>query len=369
MQSKTTNEKLIFIFDAQPGMVLSRDVLNADGYLIAPKGTILDIDMMAKISSYHVLEVHVEEDILVVKPAANAPKVIDENSTYLDKVRNTEAFKKFEENYEQGIDTLKTQLNNFLHSEPIDIDDMLKKPLDIIKANSNSIQLFDMIHTLRERDDSTFAHSINVALIASVIGQSLNYSEADLRQLLLAGLLHDIGKITIDDSVLNKPGRLTPSEFETIKNHVKNGYDFIKDSDIDVRVKEACLLHHERCDGSGYPFGLKSSQIPPFAKIIAVADIYDAMTANRVYRGAVCPFDVVHIMEKDSFSKLDPAITLPFLRKVASSYIHATIKLSDGNIGEVILINDRDLARPTIKCKNTFIDLSKTPGIAITAII
>lgn len=89
-----------------------------------------------------------------------------------------------------------------------------------------------------------------------------------------------------------------------MKAHVNEGYDIIKDKDIDSRVKEACLLHHEKCDGTGYPFGLTSEKIPDFAKIIAIADIYDAMTSDRVYRSAVCPFTVIHLMEQECFQHL-----------------------------------------------------------------
>ena len=107
-------------------------------------------------------------------------------------------------------------------------------------------------------------------------------------------------------------------------------------------MKEACLLHHEKCNGTGYPFGITNDKIPVYAKIIAVADIYDAMTSNRVYRGAVCPFTVIRMMEQECFSTLDPSITLPFLRNVVTSYLHTNVKLSDGQIGEVMLINENE---------------------------
>ena len=187
--------------------------------------------------------------------------------------------------------------------------------------------------------------------------------------LTLCGLLHDIGKVRIPRKILEKPGKLTPTEFEVMKAHVNEGYDIIKDKDIDSRVKEACLLHHETCDGTGYPFGLTSEKIPDFAKIIAIADIYDAMTSDRVYRSAVCPFTVIHLMEQECFSTLDPKFALPFFKNVASSYIHNNVKLSNGETGEVVLINDRSLSRPVIRCKDKFIDLSAAPDLTITSIL
>lgn len=366
-----SEENRMFVFEAQSGMVLSRDVIAPDGFLVATAGTRIDIDMIAKISSHHVLEIFVYKEI-VSQPAKPLPTKVqpDSKTTYFEKIRQSEDFKQFQEQYDSTVDDLKDHLNDIVvRSTEIDTSMLLERTESIMSSQSSNLRIFDMLHSLRLHGDMTYTHSINVSLISSIIGQWLNFSDDDVKVLALCGMLHDIGKLTIDEKILNKPGKLTPEEFEVIKTHVKGGYQRIKDADIDERIKEACLLHHEKCDGSGYPFGLKSSQIPAFAKIVTIADIYDAMTANRVYRGAVCPFDVIHIMEKDAFSTLDPTFTLPFLKNVVSSYIHTNVKLSNGQIGEVILLNDRDLSRPIIKCDDEFIDLSKSPGITITAIM
>ena len=365
-------EKKIFVFDAEPGMVLSRDVVHSDGHLIAPTGTKIDIDLMSKISSYHILEISVTDAPVAEEPPVHENEPDDESGKimYFEKIRESKDFKVFQNDYNDTVNTLKSNLTDIVEGKkPLQPDELLENSMLIMAKNTNNLRMFDMLHSLRHHGDMTYAHCVNVALIASILGQWLHYSEEDVKALTLAGLLHDIGKISIDEAVLNKPGKLTPEEFEIIKGHAKAGYQCIKETDIHVRIKEACLLHHEKCDGSGYPFGLKSSQIPPMAKIVTIADIYDAMTANRVYRGAVCPFDVVRIMEQDCFSKLDPTFALPFLRNVVSSYIHTNVKLSDGRVGEVILLNDRDLSRPTVKCGSSFIDLSKTPDLTIKAIL
>ena len=197
-----------------------------------------------------------------------------------------------------------------------------------------------MLHSMRQFDDLTYVHSVNVALIASILGQWLKFSEKDIRILTISGLLHDIGKIMIPNEILTKPGKLTVAEYNIMKQHVNFGYEKVKNQNIDIRIKEACLLHHEKCDGTGYPFGLKSDHIPAVAKIIAIADVYDAMTSARVYRGALCPFEVIDTMYKDAFTKFEPEYILPFLKNVASSYINNDVRLSDGRIGKVVLINE-----------------------------
>jgi hypothetical protein len=136
-----------------------------------------------------------------------------------------------------------------------------------------------------------------------------------------------------------------------------------------MSVKEAILLHHEKCDGTGYPFGLKSDKIPETAKIIAIADVYDAMTSSRIYRAPICPFEVVRLMYEDAFTKFDPVFAIPFLKNVASSYIHTDVRLSDGRVGKVILINDSALHKPVVQVDGEYIDLSKKKDLNITALL
>ena len=144
---------------------------------------------------------------------------------------------------------------------------------------------------MRDVDDLTYVHSMNVALIASVIGKWMGYNQEKIKVLTLAGLMHDIGKLLIPEKILNKPGNLTDNEYEIMKKHVNLGYEQVKNKFMPMSVKEAILLHHEKCDGTGYPFGLKSDKIPETAKIIAIADVYDAMTSSRIYRAPICPFE------------------------------------------------------------------------------
>lgn len=357
-------KKSIFIFDAEPGMVVASDVLAQDGSLVIPTGTTLDMNNIAKLSDYHILEIDVED-----KPVVKVQIPEPDSHTYYEKVRESSEYKEFCSQYDTGVDNLKADLNDIVkNNAPIDEGRLLSHTMSIINRYTNKLQLFDMLHSLREFDDMTYAHSVNVALVSSIIGQWLHFSDEDIKVLTLSGLLHDIGKVNIPPEVLNKPGKLSDEEFAIVKNHVKEGYEILKTKNIDNRIKEACLYHHEKCDGTGYPFGIKSEKIPVYAKIVSIADIYDAMTAARVYRKGLCPFKVVEQMERQCFSSLDPIYALPFLKNVVSSYIHNNVKLSDGRTGEVVLINDRSLSKPSIMCNGEFIDLSKT-NLTIEAIL
>ncbi len=382
--------KEIYIFDAEPGMTIAQDILSQDGSLIAASGTILSMETISKISACRVLEIKIY-DLMQLTPAPKpnlettfSTKVEDETltgkmendpnsakSTYYDKVRQSPEYKNFESTYKKGVNNLKIHLNELVtkHSPTVDEEALASYPNTLLCLCKNKLQVFDMLHSLRNFDDLTYSHSVNVALISSIIGQWMRLPVQDIHQLTIAGMVHDIGKTQIPDEILNKPGKLTDQEFAIMKKHVDIGYDILKNKQIDNRIREAALFHHEKCDGSGYPFGLSGDKIPTFAKILAVADIYDALTADRIYRKAVCPFTAIRMLEEDSFTKLDPKYTLPFLRNVVSSYIHNNVKLDNGEIGEVVMINDRNLSRPIVKINNRFIDLSTEPKRSIIAIV
>lgn len=368
------NDNTIFIFDAHAGMKLSRDIILSDGSLLAPKDTVLTPSLIAKISSLHVLEINIynEEEDSAAQAERNAAlaRTDADNINYYERVRNSDEFKHFESEYNVNVDSVKDNLNSFLTAENnIDTDTMVSETMNIMSEARNSLQMFDMLHAMRNKEDLTFVHSVNVALIASIIGKWLNFNDEQIKTLTLAGLLHDIGKLLVPDNILNKPGTLTDNEYEIMKHHVNLGYEQIKDKNLPLPVKEAILLHHEKCDGSGYPFGLKSPDIPAVAKIITIADVYDAMTASRIYRAPICPFEVVKMMYQDAFTKFDPIYAIPFLKNVVASYIGTNVKLSDGRTGNVVLINDNALDKPIVQCGNDYVNLSKNSGLSIVSLM
>ncbi len=358
-------EIAIFLFEAQPGAVLSKDVHTPDGHLIVPAKTVLDKETIEKLRSYHILELCIYDTL------EDEEEPLAAQSHYFENIRKTKEFKEFHQDYVTSVSDVKNQLNDFIlkSGEHLDMDLLTRGPRDLLNNSRSLIHIFDMLHSMRNLDDSSYIHCINVALISAIIGKWLNYSEEDINKLAFSGLIHDIGKLIIPEQVLNKPSKLSAGEYAIMKTHAIMGYNRIKNEPIDPLIKEACLLHHERYDGSGYPFGLAGDEIPDFAKIVAIADVYDAMTAARVYRGSLCPFKVLETMEQDAFSKYDPRFIIPFLHNVASSYLHNTVLLSDGKEGKVILINENFLSRPTVQCGNEFINLSEDRSLEIKAIL
>ncbi len=347
---------------AESGMKVASDVYTSNNQLIIPKNTVLDERMISRLRFYNIY------GLLIFRNKQEIELV--EEVSYIEMLRSTPEFKKFNRTYVETIRNVEDNFNDVLNGQAeFDTDNLLAETDRILHEGRNGAHILEMLHGIRNYDDLTYVHSLNVSLICNVFGGWMKYSAEDIRMLTLAGLLHDIGKMLIPKEIITKAGKLTPEEFKIVKTHSIKGYQVLKDQPIDIRLKYAALMHHERCDGSGYPNGFVAEQIDDFAKIIAIADVYDAMTSSRRYRNAICPFDVVEEFEKDGFLKYDPGFLMTFLERIVQSYLHNVVRLSDGREGEVIMINKLSLARPVIRSGASYIDLSKEHKLSIKEII
>lgn len=378
-------KKILFSFELEPGMIVAEDVHKANGSILFPKHTMLNELMISKLPLYNIMELPIE-DGPIEKPEFDIEKLIElarkdveakqaaaaeagTEISYAQKLKSGAEFKNFCKKYDSAVSNINEIISGFIkNGEELNTDALVSNALSLMESGS-TIRLFDMLHNMPAHDDSIYEHSMNVALIGATIGKWLNMPESDINNLLLAGLLHDLGKTSIPPELLNKTGRLTDEEFATIKSHPKKGYDLIRDIPLDVKIKEACLLHHERCDGSGYPFGVSGNKISPYAKILAIADVYDAMSSPRSYRQALCPFKAIQIFEQEGLHKYDPKFILTFLENIGSAYTHNNVLLSDGRTAEIIMLNKLALSKPMVKCGSEFIDLSKFPELTIESII
>ena len=346
-----------------PGMVTAEDVFSHNNQLILPRGLTLTDKAITKLEFYSVSAVNIREDS--VEPSeAQAPE-----PTYSERIRSSEEFIRFKKEYEEEMEEFKGSVNDIITKNVIDTDALLEQPEKLLEENSNGIHIFDMLHNMRMYDDPTYAHCLNVALICHVFGTWIKMDEEDIKTLTLCGLLHDVGKLMVPESIISKPAKLTTEEYDIIKTHSLEGYNKLKTMDINDHIKNAALMHHERCDGSGYPFGLKTNRIDRFARIVSIADVYDAMTSARVYRGPLCPFQVISIFEQEGLQKYDPEYILIFLGYIVNTYMHNRVRLSNGMEGDIVLINKLDLSKPMVQCGNHYVDLSREHGIFVEAIL
>lgn len=374
--------------DLKSGMVIAEPVKTKRGQELIPAGTSLTKQLISRMEFYGIdsacideTSMLTEEEVQAALQAAMAqkyghsPQEVDSEGlqpevttpknevAYSQKVKRSKSFQEYSLQSTMVTELLRDQLEGFVfEKKPMDFDAMLKSVKSLITPGQTVIQYFDMLHNLRSSDDSVYSHSLNVAMISRILGKWLKWNSSDLDSLVIAGLLHDIGKILIPSEILNKEGKLTDEEFEQIRWHPRSGYDLIKDLKVDSRIKKAALQHHERCDGSGYPMQVSEIMLDDFAMVVAIADVYDAMTAARKYRAPLCPFQVIREFERDGYHKYKTEFLLTFLRHIATTYQNNRVILSDGQAAKIILLNQNTLSEPLVQLNDgSCIDLATSP--------
>jgi putative nucleotidyltransferase with HDIG domain len=240
-----------------------------------------------------------------------------------------------------------------------------------IEQMINTHGIISFLLMLERKDDYTFHHSLNVSILAGVLGKWLGVSGQDLKDLILAGLMHDAGKALVDMNILNKPDKLSRKEFEIMRYHTILGYELLREhQELPEAVRLGVLQHHERMDGSGYPLKLLGGQIHYFAKIIAIVDIYDAMTSDRVYKAKADPFSVIETLANEMFGKIDAEFCTVFLQNIGNYLTGKFLRLNDGRVAEVVYYDHVSYNRPVIRTEdNEFIDLSRNKEIGINEVI
>jgi HD-GYP domain-containing protein (c-di-GMP phosphodiesterase class II) len=204
------------------------------------------------------------------------------------------------------------------------------------------------ISSLKTSDEYTFKHSVDVATISMVIGKTLGLSSQQIYEIGITGLLHDVGKTRVPPEILNKPSRLEKEEFEIMKQHSMYGYRILKErNDYSDIIALGVLQHHEKMNGSGYPLGADAESITPYAKILTVADIYDALVTERPYKSAFSQRDAVEMIMSMT-SELDMEAMRAFLESTILYPVDSYVELSNGEIARVVKNNANFIMRPIV---------------------
>lgn len=322
------------IIQAQPGMKLGKSVMAENGRVLLDKDAILTDTLITKLAYWRIPEIFVVQEELF---------------PFSDDLKDER--RKFVAERDQmivAVSDIFTQLNCFGQLPVTKFYELANETLTSLLLNSNSI--FSYLHVINHRGDYLFRHSINVAIFAGILGKWLGWTEAQIKQLVTAGLLHDIGKVRIPLTILNKPGKLLPAEMEIMKQHALFGYEILQDADdIDEIIRQGILQHHERLDGSGYPSSLQADDISQIARIIAVVDVYDAMISHRVYSKAISPILAMQELYQTIFGMMDPQIGMTFIQHAKKCLIGSLVKLSNGWIAKIIYLNEQGFINPIVQ--------------------
>ncbi|MCL1063009.1 HD-GYP domain-containing protein [Shewanella benthica] len=251
----------------------------------------------------------------------------------------------------EAKDLLKKVLSEVFEGKAIEV-----APFEALADNMIESALLDAdalkcVSALRTKDAYLLEHSINVAFLLVTFGKYLKLDKEILRQMAVGGILHDIGKIKVDNKVLHKPGKLTPQEFEHMKLHQVFAIEIMAETKgLSDLSKDICLMHHEKLDGNGYPRGLKGDEIPLHGRMSCIVDIFDALTATRCYKEAMSPAAAFKILLSLTPFHLDEKLVYEFIRCVGVYPVGSLVELSDGRIGIVWEAKDRDALHPILKC-------------------
>lgn len=337
----------IRVASLKSGVALGKDLFSYDGQLLLPAGT--------TIVQEH-LDTFMRRDISEVFIMEASPRV--------------KSGKRFADVYSNSLDVVKSFMieaklgKNLEFAEISDTVDML------LEQVFDELDLFKQMRIMKTKDDYLFTHSVNVSLLCILIGRWLKCDDATTKNLGIAGLLHDIGKIYIKDEILNKPDKLTDEEFEEMKKHPLLGYNLVSnDPGINPDIANAVLMHHERLDGSGYPIGKNRPHIGFCASVVAVADVYDAITSSRSYSVKKSPYTAAEILWHESFGKLDPKISRVFYDKIANFYIGNEVLLSNHEKGVVVFIDPYQPTRPIVMVGDKFYNLATNRDITILEVV
>lgn len=216
----------------------------------------------------------------------------------------------------------------------------------VIASKKRMVDMFD----LKPFEDYVYYHAANGVILSLLVGLEMGISGVELYELGMASLVHDIGNSFVPKSILNKPGALTPDEYDIIKSHAKMGFDYLYENfDISIDACMGALQHHENYDGTGYPNGTAKNKISIYGRIIAATDVYDALTSRRPFRYPVYPASAMDFMDASSGTMFDPAVLVALKRVIAMYPLGCIVELDNGDEGIVIENFPHDTARPRVR--------------------
>ncbi len=350
------------ITELRAGMKVGRAVKDFDGKIIIKENVKLTSELLDNLRGKNVFSVYID-----VTPEEYAPTTA-KNEHLLDI--------EYLGYYKSCFTSTQNLYYGCANTNEID----MKELADLIRAENvtelcnDGAKAITQIHNMKRDGDYIIHHALNVGILSGIMAQWLDFRAQQVGELIMTGLLSEIGKMKISKGILNKTGKLDEDEFNEVKKHAVYGYAILLNSPLKKlkNVLLGVLHHHERCDGSGYPSGLRGDKISDFGKIIAVLDIYDAMATNRSYAKRNSPFDIIKVLYGDALAgKLETHFVVVFVKKLLQALNGSWVGLSDGQRAKIVYIDDsRVTALPIVQTtKEEFIDLNRRTDLKVDSIL
>lgn len=350
------------------GKTIAEDIFANTQYPIIYKDTKVKPELIRVFELFNLKNVLVYQDVEVEELNESTPEIQAVQAIPVSLPKYTS----FEKYYNDAIAQLKKEFSNWEAGGKIDITKVRGMIIPLIeKVLEDRSYIFDL-NSYSNPKDYLFHHCIATGLIASIMAKKLGFERGITIQLAIAGMLADSGMSKIPARIREKKSTLTESEYMEVQKHPQYSYTLVKNLPaIKEVMKEAIYQHHERLNGSGYPKGDRIGSISNFAQIIAVADVFHAMTSERLYRSKQSPFKVIEMIKEEEFGKFDANVVQALVDIVVDLPIGTKIELSNLELGEVMFINKYSPTRPLVKLMRTgeIIDLSSKRTFYISRVI
>lgn len=347
-----------------PGMIIAETVLSDDKKMILQKNTEITSHMIHLLSKWDI-------DNLCVKQVDKIYIAKDSHTTYLIQKDQAVESVQFLVKYHKIANKLWSLFQYLRNNNYLPYDIFYELAYNELYQLTSEKNILAYLYKVKPTLDHIYLHALNVGIIVGLIGRWCGFEEKTVKSLILAGVLHDVGKVRILQEVLDNKSPLNKSEQNLVEFHTVYGYEMVKKiNHIPPEILYAILQHHERDNGFGYPRGLYRSGIHYFAKIVAVADVYDAMTSNRIYKDSVTPFDALEVLANDMFTQFDGEYCKIFIRHVISVLTNSTVLLSDKTQAEVLHFGCFMSTKPVVKKSDgTLLDLNQTDAVSIVEVV
>jgi len=361
----------VTVTSVESGVRIIEDVYTPLGGKLFHKGKMLNHRDIEILKAFMVSSVNIEEkkDAKQAESSAVKAKSVEEPPPEEKPVRKVVKETKFFSAYRTLFESLKLFFYN-ASSGVIPPVLELRNQLEQVISHIHEYNMLTFELSKTQKDDYLIHNSILVALTSYQLARWHNIERKDWIPVAMAGLLHDIGMVRIEESILRKSGRLSADELEEIRRHTIIGYNMLKSvAGINEAIKLTALQHHERMNGSGYPLGVDGEKIHYYAKIVAIADIFHAMTSDRAYKKGSSPYTVLEELLNESFGKLDPAFVQTFIHKVTQFHNGTLVRLSDQSIGEIVFSDRSSPTRPWVNVNGKIINLTIDRHLHIVEVI
>lgn len=338
--------RYININDAKQTFILEEDIFDKNGLLLVSKGSALTEDIIQKIKT-------ADFNIVAVSEASGSEEAVSKEEA----PQESEAMSADDKSFMVNI--LKVTVTNIKLLGKDYFSPVKPLALECVNEIAQYEEAVSLLYKLSKIDAYTINHSIRVGLLSALISHWEESPKERIKKSFLAGLFSQVGKLGVPKSLILKTDPLSEDELKVIKSYTLYSDEFLKDLPfIDDEISAAILQSTEKLNGSGYPMGLRGTQISYLAQIVGVSNIFDAAINNKSYRSAISPFKIAAELFDDSIEQLSPKATIPLVKAIQSCFIGMKVELSNGETGEVVYMNKIDPTRPMVKVNDTIYDLS-----------